>query len=146
MIPEKPRVVEPRAQHPFVALAHQAIGIGIGVHHRDEMRCKLALGILHRQIFLMMPHHRNQDLMRQVEIAAIEAPENRGRELGDVDQRVEQIRIGLGSQALPGEQRQRYRTRFFSRRSTADKITPFGRNCSSKFWIVTGIDGLPRTR
>ena len=119
LIPEKSRIVEPRAQHPLVALPHQPVGIGIRIHHRDEVRRQLAVGIFHRQILLVMPHHGDQHFLRQVQITAIEAAKDRGRELGDVDQRVQQIGIRLAAR-----QRPRCPIRFFRRRSSAERITP----------------------
>src|SRR5580658_5495155 len=47
----------------------------------------------------MMPHYGDQHLLRQFQIPAVETSENRGRELGDVNEGMEQIRIGLGTQS-----------------------------------------------
>ena len=94
-VPEEAGVVEAGAQHALVAAAHQAFGIAIGVHHRDELRRELAVGVFHREIFLVVPHHRDQHFFGQLQELRVEAAGDRRGVFGEVDQRFEQRGVGL---------------------------------------------------
>jgi hypothetical protein len=58
------------------------------------MKCGASVpsAILDGEILLMMPHHRDQHLLRQVQVLLVKRAQDRGREFGDVDQRMEQAR------------------------------------------------------
>ena len=47
------------------------------VGHRDEVRQQRAVGRPHRQVALVLAHHRGQDLGRQLEVALLERAEDR---------------------------------------------------------------------
>ena len=98
-LPEEARVVEAGAQHALIAAADEALGIGVDVHHRDELRRELAVGVFHREILLVVAHHRDQDFFGQFEELRVEAAGDRGGIFGEVDQRFEQRVVGLDADA-----------------------------------------------
>ena len=59
----------------------------------------LPIGVLHREIFLMMPHHRDQHFFGQFQELRVEAAGDGRGIFGEVDQRFEQRRIRLDSNA-----------------------------------------------
>ena len=90
--PEEAGVVEAGAQHALVAAAHEALGVGVDVHHRHELRRQLALGVLHREILLVVPHHGDQHFFGQFQELRIEAAGDGRGVFGEVDQGFEQRR------------------------------------------------------
>ena len=76
-------------------MVDQAVGIAIGVGDGDELRREIAVGRFHREIFLVVPHHRDEHFLGQIEEFGIECAGDGRGPLGQVDQRVEQIVIAL---------------------------------------------------
>ena len=66
------------------------------------MKCGASFprAIFHRQILLVVAHHGDQHFLRQLQIGRVETAEDRGRELGDVGEGMEQIGVGLKSFAI----------------------------------------------
>ena len=60
---------------------------------------QFALGVLHREIPLVVPHHGDQDFFGQFQELRVEAARDRGGKLGEVDQRFEQRGVGLDADA-----------------------------------------------
>ena len=103
-LPEETGVVEPGSQDSFIAVPDQAIGVGIGIHGGDEVWRKMALFVFDREILLVVAHHGHQHLLRQLQKLQIEVTEDRGRELGYIDEGVQQVRVGLDLETLSGQQ------------------------------------------
>jgi hypothetical protein len=100
-LPEEAGVVEARAQHPLVAALHEAFGVGGDIHDRDETRRELAMSVFHREIFLMVAHHRDQHLFGQRQELRVETAADGGGIFGDVDQRFEQRRVRFHRRRRP---------------------------------------------
>ena len=83
--PKKAGIVEAGAQHTFVAVADQSIRVGSRVKHRHEVRQQFSIRIFDGEIFLVVAHHRDQHLFRQIEKLGIEAAENNGWKFRQVD-------------------------------------------------------------
>ena len=83
-LPEKARVVEACAQHAFVAMSDQALGIARRIEHRQKMRSELAIRIFNREILLVVAHHRDQHFFGQSEKLGIEIAEDDGWKFGQV--------------------------------------------------------------
>src|SRR5262249_26459775 len=64
-------------------------------HDRDELGSEAAAGILHREVLLVMAHHRDEDLFGKLQKLWIEAAGNRGWVLGEVDECFQQGGVGL---------------------------------------------------
>ena len=94
-LPEEAGVVEAGAQYAFVAAPHEAFGVGGDIHHRHEARRQLAVAVFHREVFLVVAHHRDQHFFRQRQELRVEAAGDGGGIFGDVDQRFEQRCVGL---------------------------------------------------
>ena len=79
---------------------NEAVGIAVGVQHREEVRRSLPFGVFQREVLLVIAHHRDQHFFGKREKFGIEAAENDRREFRQVHDRVEQ---GLSSrQRAPG--------------------------------------------
>ena len=63
-LPEKSRIVEAGPQHAFVAVTNYALGVAIGIQHREKVGGQFAARILHRKILLVIAHDRNQHFFR----------------------------------------------------------------------------------
>ena len=93
--PEEAGVVEARPQDAFVAAAHEALGVARDVHHGDEGGRQFAIGILHREVFLVVPHDGNQHLFGEFQEPRIEAALDGHGALGEIDQGFQQFVVGL---------------------------------------------------
>ncbi len=102
-VPEEAGIVEAGAQDAFVAVANEAVGIAVGVEHGEKVRQQLPVGVLDREILLVIAHHGDEHFGGQREEFGIEAAENHRRTLREIDDRVEQrlvfapARAGNGS-------------------------------------------------
>ncbi len=65
---EEAGVVEAGAQDALVAVADQAVGVGVGVHDGDEVGREVSARIFNRKILLVVPHHGGQDFAREFQI------------------------------------------------------------------------------
>ena len=108
-LPEEAGIVEARAQNAFVAVPDQSFGVASRVEHGQKMGQQFPVGIVDGEIFLVVAHHRDQDLFRQIEKFRIEAAEDdRGkfREIDDRrDQRLVLAPAGSGDAAGGGIER-----------------------------------------
>ena len=59
----------------------------------------LPCGVLHREVLLVVAHHRDQHFFRQFQELRVEAARDRRGVFGEVDQRFEQRRVGLHAHA-----------------------------------------------
>ena len=98
-IPEEARVVEAGAQDALVAAAHEAFGVASDVHDGDERGGQFAIGVLHREVLLVVPHHGDQHFFGQFEELGVEAAVDGVGALGEVDQGFEQRVVGLDADA-----------------------------------------------
>ncbi len=53
--------------------AHETLRVAIQIDHRQKMRRQMPVAPPHRKIFLVIAHHGNQNLLRQLQIRGIEA-------------------------------------------------------------------------
>ena len=60
---------------------------------------QLAVGVLHREVLLVVPHHGDQHFFGQLQELRIEAAPDRRRIFGEIDQRFEQLVVGLDADA-----------------------------------------------
>src|SRR5207245_324568 len=89
-LPEETRIIEPRAENPFIAMSDCALAIGIGIQHSQEMRRQLPARVLNRKIFLMITHDRDQHFFRQLQKLRIKIPQDYRGKFGEIDDGVEQ--------------------------------------------------------
>ena len=89
-LPKETRIVETGSQHAFVSVPDNAVGIAVGIQDRQKMREQLAAGVLDREIFLVIAHHRDQDFLRQLQKFGIETSQNCRWPLGQVDHGIKQ--------------------------------------------------------
>ena len=68
----------------------QALRIAIGVQHSQKMWRQFAGGIFHREILLVIAHHRDQNFLRQRQKLRIETAQNGRRKLRQIHDRIEQ--------------------------------------------------------
>ena len=97
-VPEEARVVEARPQHALIAALDQALRIAAGVHHRDKVGREFAGRGFHREILLVMPHHRGQDFGGQFQNSRVEIAADGGGIFGDEGQGFDQIGIQFRAQ------------------------------------------------
>ena len=96
-VPEKTGIVEAGFRNALVTLLDQAFGIAAGVHDGDKVRSKFARSRFHREIFLVMAHHRRENFRRKFQISRVEiAADGRGI-FGDERERFEKIGIGFSA-------------------------------------------------
>ena len=122
-VPEEAGVVEAGAQHAFIAVTDQALGIAIGVGDRDELRVRACRPAFPPRSISGDAHHRDQDFFRKIEELRIEGAGDRRGPFGQVDQRVEQIVIAFVLR------RDRFGCACGARR--AERITKLSRSLSS---------------
>ena len=93
-LPEEARIVEAGAQHALIAVPNHAVA--------DRRQCstprrkcgsELAIRVFHREIFLMIAHHRDQNFFRQFQKLAIEITQNGRGTLGEVHHCVQQVLV-----------------------------------------------------
>src|SRR5690349_9406704 len=101
-LPEETRIVETGSQHAFVTVTDQAFRIAIGIEHSQKMRKQFAGGVLDRKILLMIAHYRDQNLVGQSQKFRIEAAEDCGRPLRQVDYSIEQGLVFAPARASNG--------------------------------------------
>ena len=77
-LPEKLRVRKARTQHSLVSRPHQPLRVFVEIYHREKIRCQPPAASFQRKIFLMVAHHRNQNLIRQRQKIRIEIAGNHG--------------------------------------------------------------------
>src|SRR5207237_2503981 len=75
-LPEKARVVEAGPQHTLMSVADDALRIAVRIQHREKMGEQFAMGILDREIFLIVTHDRDQYFLRQFQKFPVEAPQH----------------------------------------------------------------------
>src|SRR4029077_1464669 len=92
-LPEKTGVVETRPQHPFMAVADDALRIAIGVQDSEKVRQQFMLRIFDGKILLMVTHHRDQDFLRQLQELGIKIAQDDGRKLGEIDDCVQKSSV-----------------------------------------------------
>ena len=94
-VPEEAGVVEAGAQHALIAVAHNGFALGIGnrVEHSKKVRRELSVGILNREVLLVVAHHGDQNFFGQREKFAIEVAEDDRRSFGEIDDGIEQSLI-----------------------------------------------------
>ena len=63
--PEELRVVEARPQHALMPAANDALGIAVEVRNRDKSGRELAVGLFHREVALVVQHHRFEHFLGQ---------------------------------------------------------------------------------
>ncbi len=98
LVPEELRIPEPGAQHALVTGDDRAVFVGGQVGDDHEARREPALGILERQVFLVLAHRGDQDLLRQIHEALLDPAEQRHRPLDQARQLTEQARIVADTQ------------------------------------------------
>ena len=101
-LPEETRVVETRANHALITLAYETVGIAGCISHCYELRRERAIGIQHGKVALVMAHDCGENFLGQFEIRRVKAAADGSRELGQVDERFQQILIGLDAFAKAG--------------------------------------------
>src|ERR1700686_909357 len=84
-LPKKTGIVEASAQDALIAVANQTICVGIRVEDGEKMGQQLSVRLFVGEIFLVVAHHRDQDLFWKIEELRIEAPEDHRRKFGEVD-------------------------------------------------------------
>ena len=89
-VPEEPGVVEPSAEHSLVTGADLAAMVAVGIGHRDEAGGHPPARVLDSEVLLVDEHHRLEHFLRKREIALVELPQDGGRVLGFVHQRLEE--------------------------------------------------------
>ncbi len=101
-VPEESRVLKPRSQHARIPVPYdrRAFFVRLRIQHRQKMRRQLALCIFHREILLVIAHHRHQNLFRQSQILALKVAQNHARPLGQVRHRLNQRFVLAPSRTL----------------------------------------------
>ena len=91
--PEKRGVCQARFQDAFMTLADFLSALRIDVDNREEERKELPFLVHQRKVFLVLAHHRDQNLLRQIKELRIEGSANHGRTLVQVYNGLEQLFI-----------------------------------------------------
>ena len=61
-----------RPQHPLVPGAHQPARIFRQINDRQEVRCQFPVLVFHREVFLVIAHHRHENFIRQIQELLVE--------------------------------------------------------------------------
>ncbi len=104
LVKEEPGVGKAGGDHPLVALADQTLRIITPVHHGQEPRCQLTVRVLKDQALLVVPEGGDDHLLRQLEKALIEGPQQQARELDELDMLGHKGRIGVDTAVEIGHQ------------------------------------------
>src|SRR5690242_16362979 len=88
-LPEEAGVVETGTQDTLMAMSNHAGRVTVGIEDGQEVGKQLAAGVLDCEILLMIAHHRDQNFLGQFQKFGIEAPEDGGRPLCQVDHTIE---------------------------------------------------------
>ena len=72
--PEKFGVRKARPQYALVPRLHQPLRVSIQIDHRQKVRRQPAVAPPHREIFLVIAHHGDENLFRQLQVCGIEVP------------------------------------------------------------------------
>ena len=82
--PEKLRVGKACTQHTLMSRPHQPLRVFVEIYHRKKIRRQPPAASFERKIFLMVAHHRDQNLVRQREKIRIKIAGNHGGILVEV--------------------------------------------------------------
>ena len=83
-VPEKFGIGKACPQHALVPMPNHSITVAVNIQHGNKPRLQVPLLVFHREIFLVVPHYRNQDFARQREESLLKAAHNRVGPLGRV--------------------------------------------------------------
>src|SRR5437879_6300330 len=97
-LPKKTRVSKASAQHPLMPGSDQTFRIALQVDHGKEMRRQSALTVLDGKVLLVIAHHRDENLLGQVEVPPVEIAENHARVFVQVGHQVQQGGVLVGAQ------------------------------------------------
>ena len=89
-LPEKACVVEAGAQHTLVAMTNQPVGIAVRIQHRQKIRQQVAIRPFDSKIFLVVPHHRDQNFLRKLKKFRFKAAKNDRGPFGKIHNRFKQ--------------------------------------------------------
>ena len=99
-LPKEPCVGKAGTEHALVPGADNALGVFVRVDDGQELRCEFPVFFLDRKVFLMVPHDRDQDLIRQIQERRIEVPLNHRRILVEIGHKAAKVGI-LMDAAIP---------------------------------------------
>ena len=101
LVPEELRVPQARAQDALVACDYSAtIVLGREIGDSNEKRRQATVGVLERQVLLMMAHRRDQDFLRQRHETLVDPAEQGDRPLDQTDELGQQRGILAQAQVL----------------------------------------------
>src|SRR5438105_211021 len=67
------------------------VWITIGVEHSEKMRRQLSARVLYSEIFLVIAHHRDQDLLGKLQEFAFEVAQDHGGKFSEIDHSIQQL-------------------------------------------------------
>ena len=92
--PEEAGVVEAGFEDAFIALADEALAVGLHVHDGDEVGGHGAVGALEGEVALVVAHDGGQDFSREAEELFVEGAEDGGGEFGEEGEVVQEGLVG----------------------------------------------------
>ncbi len=93
LVPEEPRIAQPRRQHALGVARDDLRLLRLHVGDRQERRLQLPLVVHHREVVLVMNHRRRQHFLRELEELDREVPGDDRRVLDEVGHFLQQRRL-----------------------------------------------------
>ena len=98
-LPEEARIGKSRAQDALVARAYQSLAVFIQINDGDEMRRERTVLVRDAEIFLMITHHCEQNLIGQAQVSRIEIADDRRRVFVEIGDQFSELGIGVQAQS-----------------------------------------------
>ena len=93
LVPEEPRVAQPRGQHALGVAGDDLRLLGLRVGDRQERRLQLAVLVHHREVVLVVNHRRRQHFLGELKELDREVPGDDRRVLDEVGHFLQQRRV-----------------------------------------------------